>query len=169
MDRDFEAIEYDVFVVVVVDVGVVGMIVLNDLIGQNERIQVLEILDEIGGEIQQLRPCVLFGRVLPLELGPFSTKRISEQSKTQHLPGHISIKRWLTLFLLRYQSATTPRMTRAATTGPAMTPGLIDLPPELADGIHSIDGHWLQDLSRSVPASLSFHVESGEWMMMPCD
>jgi hypothetical protein len=35
-------------------------------------------------------------------------------------------------------------MIKAATTGPAMTPGLIDFPPELAGfGIHSI---WAQDV-----------------------
>jgi hypothetical protein len=97
--------------------------------------QVNQVVNSSGN--QQLRLYVLFLPILPLLPNPFSAL-----SALSHLRNS-----GLTLFRLNHHNAATPSMIKAATTGPAMTPGLIDFPPELAGfGIHSICAQDVHDL-----------------------
>lgn len=118
------------------------MIVHFVLTEQTGRNQVLASRGWTTSGIRPLRLYVPSGPIPPRGQGPFSAakRQLSD-------PFSCDLDARLTLFRLNHQRATTPRMTKAATTGPAMTPGLIDLPPELAGlGIHSIDGHCEHDL-----------------------
>lgn len=47
-----------------------------------------------------------------------------------------------TFFLRRYQNKTKLAITKIATTGPAITPGLTPPPPALGFLLHWIAGHW---------------------------
>jgi len=68
-----------------------------------------------------------------------------------------------TLFRLNHHRAATPNIIKAATTGPAMTPGLIDFPPELAGlGIHSICAQEVHDLSHQL-AFVSLDGDKKAW------
>jgi hypothetical protein len=105
-----------------VDSLVAGKTCLTYLIERIERIQ-----DQVnrvgnGGGILLIRLFVLVLLIPLLLLDLFSASSA------------LCFQRWVdghTLFRLSHHKAATPRMIRAATTGPAITPGLIDLPLEL--------------------------------------
>jgi hypothetical protein len=109
---------------------VAGKTCLTYLIELIERIQDQVSRVANGGGIRLIRLFVLVLLAPLLLLDPFSTSLALTIIVWETRP---------TLFRLSHHKAATPRMIRATTTGPAITPGLIDLPLELEGlGIHSI-------------------------------